>query len=102
MNTTLRPAVDVNEILNDWDREILSSDGQKVYQAIWQRMHSKSATQVRLSDEEISRRARLVLPRIHAAKVELVRAGLLHISPDEFKTTYEFVETAKRERDAAQ
>jgi hypothetical protein len=93
MNTsTLKPPVDTSEILNEWQKEILSSEAQKAYTAIWLRMNSLHATEIHLTDEQLSHRARVVLPKIHAAKMELQRAGLLHLSPFGVKTRYEFIE----------
>jgi hypothetical protein len=92
LGTPNRPTVDTSEILNEFHRELLSKDAQKCYQAIWLRMNSLQATEINLTDENLSHRARVVLPRIHAAKMELQRAGLLHLSPFGVKTRYEFVD----------
>jgi hypothetical protein len=95
LGTPNRPAaVDTSEILNEWHKEILSQDAQKVYTAVWLRMNSLRATEIHLTDEDLSRRARVVLPRIHAAKVELARQGLLRLSPIGDRIRYEYVDVA--------
>jgi hypothetical protein len=60
------------------------------------RMQSLHATEIRLSDEDLSRHARVVLPRIYATKVELVRAGMLHLEPGTDRTKYEMVDPRLR------
>jgi hypothetical protein len=94
---TLKPEVDTSDVLSPWHKETLSQDAQKVYTAIWLRMNSRGATEVWLHDVELSRRARVVLPRIHDAQVELVRSGLLHLTPGENQTKYEFIDTDENE-----
>jgi hypothetical protein len=90
-----KTAVDRNAILSPWYKEILSQDAQKVYVAVWLRMNSRNATEAWLTDEDLSRRARVVLPRTLAAKTELVRYGLMHIDPRERSSKYEFIDAVE-------
>jgi hypothetical protein len=60
--------------------------------AIWFKMGSRNATQVWLTDEEASCRARIPLHDIPGAQFELARTRLLKLFPGDGQTRYTFVD----------
>jgi hypothetical protein len=74
---TLKPAINPEDILSSWHREILSPNAVKLYEACWHRMRIKGRTELWMDDEEASTRARVLIQHIPAARTELVNLGLL-------------------------
>ena len=93
MNTnTLKPVVDVNEILSPWHREILSQHAVKLYEACWHRMKNSGKTQVWMDDEEASRRSRILIRNVPDARAELINVGLLECWHGSRQWSYGYVE----------
>lgn len=88
---TLKPVVNVDELLSPWHREILSTEAQKLYCAVWGVMKDRNAQSTWMDDAQASRRSRVLIQYIPGAQSELVRAGLMHLKPGENQTKYEFV-----------
>jgi hypothetical protein len=44
--------ITIEDILSDYDREILSSPAIKLYAAFWFRMGNRGVTEISMSDEE--------------------------------------------------
>src|ERR1700685_2210852 len=65
------------EILSEYHRQLLSPSAVRLYVAVWFRMGSRNATEVWLSDEDASCRARILLKDIPAAQSELAKAKLM-------------------------
>jgi hypothetical protein len=80
------------EILSEYHRELLSPNAVRLYVAIWFRMGSRNATEIWLSDEDASCRARILLKDIPAAQSELVTARLMELVPGDGQTRYTFVD----------
>jgi hypothetical protein len=97
MNSHLRTVVSVDELLSPWHKEILSTNAQKLYCAVWSVMKDRNAQSTWMDDAQASRRSRVLIQHIPGAQSELVRAGLMHLEPGENQTKYEFVaeETAQ-------
>jgi hypothetical protein len=83
--------VTIENLLSEFHREVLSPAAQRVYMHIWLRMRHRNTGTLFLSDEQLSIRTRILLKHIPAAQAELVRAGLLHLTPCANDTKYEFV-----------
>jgi hypothetical protein len=79
-------------ILSEFHRGVLSQDAVKVFEAVWFRMAHTGTTELRMTDEQTSIRARVPLGRIVAAQSELVAADLLEIDPSDLEILYRFIE----------
>jgi hypothetical protein len=88
----LIPIEEADDILSLWHREILSSNAIKAYTAIWHRMRSAGSTEVLLTDEQVSIRARVLLQYVSAARTELVSAGLLSALKGALEWRYSYVD----------
>ena len=91
----LKPAVDENQILSSLHREILSEPAQKLFVAIWFKVHNTGRTTIWMADAEASRCARVLIELIPGAQIELARAGFVHMSPGERQTSYELIDRAE-------
>jgi hypothetical protein len=91
MNTE-QPTIEISEILNNWHREILSGHAQKLYEAVWHQMRIKGATTIWLGDAEASRRSRMLIQHIPAARTELIDIGLLQCWQGNRQWSYEYIE----------
>jgi hypothetical protein len=80
------------EILSEYHRQLLSPSAVRLYVAVWFRMGSRNATEVWLTDEDASCRARVLLEDIPAAQSELANARLMELVPGDGKTRYTFVD----------
>jgi hypothetical protein len=83
--------ITIEDILSDYHREILSSPAIKLYAAVWFRMGNRGVTEISMSDEEVSVRARVPVSGISKVQSELGSAGLLHIFPNGNETKYKFI-----------
>jgi hypothetical protein len=83
--------ITIEDILSDYHREILSPPAVKLYAAVWFRMGNRGVTEISMSDEEISVRARVPLSGISKVQGELARAGLLQIVSNGNETKYRFI-----------
>jgi hypothetical protein len=83
--------ITIEEILSDYHREILSPAAVKLYAAIWFRMGNRGVTEISMSDEEISVRARIPLSMIPKVQGELAGAALLQIISNGNETKYKFI-----------
>jgi hypothetical protein len=83
--------ITIEDILSDYHREILSSPAIKLYAAVWFRMGNRGVTEISMSDEEVSVRARVPVRGISTLQSELFSAGLLHILPNGNETKYKFI-----------
>jgi len=94
MNTAATPAtaVQIEDVLSQFHIEMLSEHAKKLYLAVWFRMKTKHNTQVWLTDDEASRRARILIRYIPAARVELANAGLLETWQGMTQWKYTFIE----------
>jgi hypothetical protein len=80
------------EILSEYHRKLLSPNAVRLYVAVWFRMGSRNATEIWLTDEDASCRARILLQDIPAAQSELAKARLMEIVPGDGQTRYTFVD----------
>jgi hypothetical protein len=78
--------------LSYYHRQLLTPNAVRLYVAIWFRMGSRNATQVWLTDEEASCRARIPLQDIPGAQSELARTRLLELFPQDGQMRYTFVD----------
>jgi hypothetical protein len=83
--------ITIEDILSDYHREILSSPAVKLYAAVWFRMGNRGVTEISMSDEEISLRARVPLSAIPRVQDELASSALLQITSNGNETKYKFV-----------
>jgi hypothetical protein len=83
--------ITIEDILSDYHREILSPPAVKLYAAVWFRMGNRGVTEISMSDEEISVRARVPLSVIPNVQGELARVGLLQIISNGNETKYKFI-----------
>jgi hypothetical protein len=72
-----KPKVEPQDVLGPEDLQLLSKEAGRIYASIWQSMDNLRVLTIYVKDEEISWRARVVLPAVNAARAELVQAGLL-------------------------
>jgi hypothetical protein len=91
MNSHLKTVVSVDELLSPWHKEILSTNAQKLYCAVWSVMKDRNTQSTWMDDAQASRRSRVLIQHIPGAQSELVRSGLMHLEPGENQTKYEFV-----------
>jgi hypothetical protein len=61
------------DILSEYHRKLLSPNAVRLYVAVWFRMGSRNATEIWLTDEDASCRARILLQDIPAAQSELAK-----------------------------
>jgi|ERR1700730_4478313 len=80
------------DILSECHRKLLSPNAVRLYVAVWFRMGSRNATEIWLTDEDASCRARILLQDIPAAQSELAKATLMEIVPGDGQTRYTFVD----------
>ena len=80
------------DILSEYHRQLLSPGAVRLYVAVWFRMGSRNATEVWLTDQDASCRARILLKDIPAAQSELAKARLMEIVPGDGQTRYTFVD----------
>jgi hypothetical protein len=90
MDSQVKP-ITAEEILSEFHRKALSPAAVRLYVAVWFRMANRGATKIWLSDEDVSRRARIALKNVPATQWELARAGLLFLTPGNGKVEYLFV-----------
>jgi hypothetical protein len=83
--------ITIEDILSDFHRKMLSPPAVKLYAAVWFRMGNRGVTEISMSDEEVSVRARVPMNGISKVQSELARAGLLQIFPNGSETKYKFV-----------
>lgn len=83
--------ITIEDVLSDYHREILSPAAVKLYAAVWFRMGNRGVTEISMSDEEISVRARVPVSGISKVQGELTRAGLLQIISNGNETKYKFI-----------
>jgi hypothetical protein len=83
--------ITIEDILSDYHREILSPPAVNLYAAVWFRMGNRGVTEISMSDEEISLRARVPLIAIPRVQDELASAALLQITSNGNETKYKFV-----------
>ena len=88
------------EILSEYHRQLLSPSAVRLYVAVWFRMGSRNATEVWLTDEDASCRARVLLEDIPAAQSELAKARLMEIVPGDGQTRYTFVDDPEHIRNS--
>src|SRR5271154_3855332 len=86
------------EILSEYHRQLLSPNAVRLYVAVWFRMGSRNATEVWLTDEDASSRARILLKDIPAAQSELAKARLMELVSGDGQTRYTFVEDPEHVR----
>ena len=79
-------------ILSEYHRKLLSPNAVRLYVAVWFRMGSRNATEIWLTDEDASCRARILLQDVPAAQSELAKAKLMEIVPGDGQTRYAFVD----------
>jgi hypothetical protein len=84
------------EILSEHHRQLLGPHAVRLYVAVWFRMRSRNATEVWLTDEDASCRARILLKDIPSAQSELAQARLLELVSGEGQTRYTFVDDPER------
>ena len=80
------------DILSEYHRKLLSPNAVRLYVAVWFRMGSRNATEIWLTDEDASCRARILPQDIPAAQSELAQATLMEIVPGDGQTRYTFVD----------
>ena|ERR1700730_10606125 len=90
--SSLLPAVDVSEFLNEFHQQMLSLPAQKIFCTIAHLLKDRKQTAIWLDDAQISRRARVLIQFVGPAQSELARSGLLHLVPGENQTRYELIE----------
>jgi hypothetical protein len=83
--------ITIEDILSSYHREILSPSAVKLYAAVWFRMGNRGVTEITMSNEEVSVRARVPVSGISKVQSELSAAGLLHIFPNGDETKYKFI-----------
>jgi hypothetical protein len=83
--------IGIEDILSDYHREILSPHAVKLYAAVWFRMGNRGVTEISMSDEEVSVRARVPMSGISKVQSELARMGLLQVFPNGTETKYKFI-----------
>ncbi len=83
--------ITIEDILSDYHREMLSPPAVNLYAAVWFRMGNRGVTEISMSDEEVSVRARVPMSRISKVQSELARTGLLRVFPNGNETKYKFV-----------
>jgi hypothetical protein len=91
--------VEPEQILSLWNREILSANAVKMYTAVWFRMRNSNSAQVWMSDEDISRRARLLIQFVPSARLELAKARLLECKQGNQDWLYSYQEQSCPEFD---
>jgi hypothetical protein len=84
------------DILSECHRKLLSPNAVRLYVAVWFRMGSRNATEIWLTDEDASCRARILLQDIPAAQSELAKTTLMEIVPGDGQTRYTFVDDPER------
>src|ERR1700731_3058032 len=89
--TPNRPVANTAEILSAWNREILSANAVKLYEAVWHRMRIKKVAQVWMDDVEASMRSRTQIQFIPAARAELVNTGLLECRQGSREWSYIYI-----------
>ena len=81
------------DVLSEYHRKLLSPNAvRRLYVAVWFRMRSRNATEVWLTDEDASCRARILLKDIPAAQSELATARLMELVSCDGQTRYTFVD----------
>jgi hypothetical protein len=81
------------DVLSEYHRKLLSPNAvRRLYVAVWFRMRSRNATEIWLTDEDASCRARILLQDIPAAQSELAKATLMEIVPGDGQTRYTSVD----------
>jgi len=80
------------EILSEYDRQLLSPNAVRLYVAVWFRMRSRNATEIWLTDEDVSCRSRVLFADIPSAQSELAKARLLELVRGDGQTRYTFVD----------
>jgi hypothetical protein len=93
MRNELQPAVDPEQILSPWHREILTTNAIKLYEACWHRMKNAGKTSVWLDDSEASVRARILIRNVPNARAELINIGLLECWQGSRQWSYGYVES---------
>jgi len=83
--------ITIEDILSDYHREILSPPAVKLYAAVWFRMGNRGVTEISMSDQEVSVRARVPMSGISKVQSELARTGLLQVFPNGNETKYKFI-----------
>jgi hypothetical protein len=94
-----QPAIDIDQILSPWHREILSGPAQKLYEAVWHQMRIKCVTTIWLNDIEASRRARVLIQFIPAARTELIDGGLVECQQGIRQWSYTYLEQGDLSQD---
>jgi len=89
--SSLLPAVDVSEYLNEFYQQMLSQPAQKVYCAVAHLLKDRKQTSIWLDDAQVSRRSRVLIQYIPGAQSEIARAGLMHLEPGLNAVKYELV-----------
>jgi hypothetical protein len=69
--------ITIEDILSDYHREMLSAPAVKLYAAVWFRMGNRGVTEISMSDEEVSVRARVPMSGLSKVQSELAKMGLL-------------------------
>ena len=72
-----RPRVEPQDVLTAADLQLLSPEAARTYASIWHSLDNRHSLRTYLKDEVLSWTARVVLPKVDAARRELVKAGLL-------------------------
>jgi hypothetical protein len=67
--------ITIEDILSDYHREILSPPAVKLYAAVWYRMGNRGVTEISMSNEEVSVKARVPMSGISKVQSELARMG---------------------------
>jgi hypothetical protein len=101
MSTTNLETVHPDEILTPWNREILSPNAVRLYEAIWHYMRNLGQAAIWLSDDEASRRAKILIRYIPAARAELINTQLLEGREGARQWKYSYLEQRSPEFDDA-
>lgn len=83
--------VKAEQILNPFHLEMLSRNAKNLYSTVWNRFKKTTQKTLWMYDRDVAIRSRTTPEQLATAQAELVRAGLIHITPGAVQTNYELL-----------
>jgi hypothetical protein len=89
--TPIQTFIKAEQILNPFHLEMLSRDAKNLYSTVWNRFKKTTQKTLWMYDRDVAIRSRIKLERLPAAQAELVRTGLIHLTPGAVQSRYELL-----------
>jgi hypothetical protein len=84
----------LREILPEAIRSRLSTEAGTLYEIVWNSMHFKGVSELKLSDDVASKRTRITVGALQTAKAELESLLLFTLGKDGNRVTYRYLQPA--------